>query len=385
MVEAIGNFSLVWLFGAYWAFASVCHILSTLVVSVRGIRRKPLRKDTAPPVTIIRPVYERDNYLKQTLASTFALDYPHYEIVFCAARESDPAVPVVRDLIASHKEADVRLLIGNDRIGQNPKLNNLAKGWASANYDLVAFVDSNVMMPRDYLWQMIENWRPDTGLVTSPPVGSQPRNFWAEIECAFLNTYHARWQLFADFLHIGYAHGKNFMVHKSTLQSAGGIAALASQPAEDAAVTKIVRDAGLRIRVLPRPFLQPLGIRKAREVWDRQVRWAKLRRKTFPIAFLAEPLSGSVLPLISAAIVAYAFSLNVGLVVALMAVCWFGLELALARLVGWHSSRTLLFSILLRDISLPFLWIAAWVSDGFEWGGQQVSTTTTLAPVDEAD
>src|SRR6185312_5716576 len=107
-------------------------------------------------------------------------------------------------------------------------------------------------------------------------------------------------------------------------------------PAEDAAATKIAREAGLKIRLMPRPFVQPLGLRKARDVWDRQVRWAKLRRKTFPIAFLAEPLSGSVLPLISAAIVAYAFGLNVGLVVALMAVCWFGLELALARLVGWH-------------------------------------------------
>ena len=31
-----------------------------------------------------------------------------------------------------------------------------------------------------------------TGLVCSPPIGGRPDGFGAELECAFLNSYHAR-------------------------------------------------------------------------------------------------------------------------------------------------------------------------------------------------
>ena len=46
------------------------------------------------------------------------------------------------------------------------------------------------------------------------------------------------------------------------IERAGGILALASEPAEDAATTKLVRAAGLHIRLVDAPFKQPLGHRK---------------------------------------------------------------------------------------------------------------------------
>ena len=59
---------------------------------------------------------------------------------------------------------------------------------------------------------------------------------------------------------------------------AGGVRALAAELAEDAASTKIVRAAGLRVRLVDNPFQQPLGRRTLKEVWRRQTRWARLRR-----------------------------------------------------------------------------------------------------------
>ena len=44
--------------------------------------------------------------------------------------------------------------------------------------------------------------------MSAPPVGSHPDGFWAALECAFLNTYQARWQYFADTLGLGFAQGK---------------------------------------------------------------------------------------------------------------------------------------------------------------------------------
>ena len=36
----------------------------------------------------------------------------------------------------------------------------------------------------------------------TPPAGSCPQGFWAEVECAFLNAHQARWQYVADTMGI---------------------------------------------------------------------------------------------------------------------------------------------------------------------------------------
>ena len=68
--------------------------------------------------------------------------------------------------------------------------------------------------------------------------------------------------------------------------------------AEDLAATRLVRAAGLKVRLVRRPFAQPLGARRLGEVWRRQLRWSRVRRMGFPGYFAAEILTGAFLPLI---------------------------------------------------------------------------------------
>jgi ceramide glucosyltransferase len=226
----------------------------------------------------VRPLCGIDNYAADTLRSTFDLDYPRCEILFCVASAKDPAVPLVEALMAEHPEAGAKLLVGDERVSSNPKLNNVLKGWRAARHDWIVIADSNALMPRDYIDRLFASWRADTGLVASPPIGCRPQGLWAEIECAFLNTYQARWQYLADALGFGFAQGKTMLWRRADLERAGGIAALAREVAEDAASTKVVRGAGLKVRLVDRPFPQPLGYRSAADVWSRQLRWARLRR-----------------------------------------------------------------------------------------------------------
>lgn len=374
------------------AFATFVHVLSITVVGlVIRTDKHPCSfpaQSTVPfpsPVTIVRPIFEHDGFLRETLASTFQLSYPRFEIILCAARADDPAVATARELIAQYPTIDARLLIGDQRIGQNPKLNNCMKGWETARYDLIVFIDCNVLLPCDYLWQMMASWGPDTGLVSSPPIGAAPANLWADIECAFLNTYQGRWQLFANEINFGFAHGKNLMLRKSMLSDAGGIYALASEPAEDAAATKLIRRAGLRVTLNRSPFGQPLGHRTAKEVWDRQVRWARLRRASFPITFLPELFSGSFLPLCASGAAAMLAGLDAISVVAAHALLWFGSEIALAYRAGWPLSHTTLVSMVMRDLAIPILWLAAIASNVFEWHGHQMKTNPQLAHAEESD
>ncbi len=360
---------------AVFAFSVTAFHVASIVVAIGRFRRPPrlaALSSQPPPVSLVRPLCGIDNYAADTLSSTFALDYPRYEILFCVASAKDPVVPLVERLIADHAGVQARLLIGDERISSNPKLNNLLKGWAAAAHDWIILADSNVLMPPNYIQRLFASWRDDTGLVASPPVGCRPDGFWAELECAFLNTYQARWQYAADAAGSGFAQGKTMLWRRPDLDRAGGIAALAREVAEDAAATKIVRGAGLKVRLVDRPFAQPLGRRRAAEVWNRQLRWARLRRASFLLYFLPEIFSGGVLPMIAVAIVAHGLGAPVLLSAVLFGALWYGGEMLLAAAAGWPVSALSPLCGLTRDVLLPALFISALHGNDFTWRGHEM-------------
>jgi ceramide glucosyltransferase len=342
------------------------------MVRCRAVAGRLAAPPGAPPVSLLRPVCGIDNYAEETLRSAFLLDYPDYEVILCVAHANDPVVPLVERLMADNPSVPARLLIGDERISDNPKLNNLVKGWPAASCRWVVIADSNVLMPADYIQRLLAAWRPDTGLVCSPPVGAEPDGIWAELECGFLNTYQARWQYFADSLGLGFAQGKTMLWRRADLERAGGIKALAAELAEDAAGTKVVRNAGLRVRLVDRPFIQPLGARGALEVWRRQVRWARLRRATFRLYFLPELLSGAVPALIAGALAAAGLGSGVLAVLAVLGAVWYGGEALLARAAGWHLSLRSPLVWMLRDLLLPVLWLEGWLGSSFVWRGNHM-------------
>jgi ceramide glucosyltransferase len=357
------------------------HLLSAALTAWRARRPKitPAPDRLAQSVALLRPVCGVDPNDEATLGSTFALDpHPSLEIVFCAARESDPAVPLLRRLIAENPHVHARLLIGDERPTPNPKLNNLVKGWRGTDSDWVIMADSNVLLPPDYLADLAGAFKPGTGLVCSPPVGSAPVGLAAEIECAFLNTYQGRWQVAADTLGFGFAQGKTMYWRRDLLDAAGGIEALGADAAEDAAATKIVRANGGRVRLVDRPYPQPLGRRHLRDMWDRQIRWARLRRATFPHFYAPEILAGPLVPMGALALVAGDVGLDPAAAVAGVAALWYGAEAALAKGAGWHLSRWSALAFVLRDLMLPAVWIGGLTGNGFTWRGNEMNAALSI-------
>jgi ceramide glucosyltransferase len=354
--------------------ATGAHLATVAVAGWRCRRSKRAILPAAlPAVSLLRPVCGDENLLAETLGSSFRLDHRDCEILFCAARQDDPAVPIVRRLLAANPGAPARLLIGDDGIAANPKLGNLVKGWDAARHEWLILADSNVMMPPDFVERLFAAWRTDSGAVCSMPIGSRPENFWAELECAFLNTLQARFQYVSEALGWGFAQGKAMLLRRDIIDAAGGIRALAAETAEDAATTKLVRAAGLRVQLVDSPFEQPLGRRRAGEVWARQLRWARLRRVSFPLLFLPELLVGSALP--SAALAVAASGWWVATVIAgiaLLLAVWLGAEAALARAAGWHFSSRTAVALVLRDLLLPALWVAAWLGADYVWRGNHI-------------
>ena len=372
----------IWAAGTFTFVATASHIAGILIATrrCRKGRRATHAPRHTPAVSLVRPVCGIENHGEETLRSAFHLDYPRYEIIFCAASAQDAVVPLVRRLIAAYPDVPARLLIGNEAISDNPKLNNVYKGWRAAAHDWIVMADSNVLMPRDYIERLLAAWRADTGLVASPPVGSRPDGFWAELECAFLNTYQARWQYVADSIGLGFAQGKSMLYRKHLIEQAGGLRALAAEPAEDAATTKVVRGAGLRVRLVDAPFEQPLGHRGAREVWARQLRWARLRQSSFKRYYLLEILAGGIWPLLAATYVAAGLGMPLAGAIAFAAV-WYGTEAALAFAAGWHLTLRSPLAWMLRDLLLPLLWIGGLIGTEVVWRGNHIRTAESESTI----
>jgi ceramide glucosyltransferase len=361
--------ALIWFLAGTAAIAAVIH-LSSVALTYRKLRGKPVRAFAGgtPPVSLVRPVCGLDADAEATLRSSFHLDYADYEILFCVAHPNDAAIPLLRGLIAEYPHVQAELLVGDDAVSENPKLNNCVKGWRAATHEWIVLSDSNVILPPDYLQRLFEVWDGGTGLVCAPPVGGMPQSIPAEFECVFLNEYQARWQYFADQIGAGFAQGKSMLWRRELLEANGGITALGAETAEDAASTKIVREAGLSVRVADSYFVQPLGARGAGEVWSRQVRWARLRRVSFPVCFGLEILSGGIWPAVLAGTAAILAGLSAwpGL---LFAAVWYGAEAALARNLGWHWNWRSPFLCVIRDLLLPVLWLEGWRGRSFQWRG----------------
>lgn len=320
-----------------------------------------------PGISVIRPLSGLEPYSRDTLRSTFLLHYPAYEILFCVADQHDPVLPLARALIAEHPQQPATILIGKDALGANPKLNNMAKGFRAARFDHIVFTDSNVFLPPDYLDQLMAALESGAGMVSAPPVGRAADSFWAELECAFLNSYQARIQYAVDTLGLGFAQGKTLFFRRADLEH-GGLAKLATEPAEDAAATKLMRATGRRVR-LAGPFVQLIGRRSFVQVWNRQVRWARLRKASFPALFAPEILAGSVPPLLALATGLGILGLPWLLATTLFVVIWYLSELILMRVAGWPRSLT---AMLLRDLLLPAVYVAGLLGRSFEWHGQQL-------------
>lgn len=360
---------------AHWAgliaAAMVAANLLCLAIAFLRLRRVPVRSAllrAMPPVTIVRPVCGIEAFSRETLNSGLVLDYPDYETIFCVADALDPIVPLVEELIAGHGDR-ARLIVGDVAVSANPKLNNCIKGWDAARHEWLILADSNVLMPKDYIQRLLAAWREDTGLVCSTPVGSRPDGLWAELECAFLNTFQARWQYAGEAMGFGFAQGKSMLWNKPFLDANGGIAALGAEIAEDAAATKLVRRAGKHVHLVDQPFEQPLGARSLHDVVQRQFRWARLRRVTFLPFFAPEILVGPLVPVMLAALAAPAFGLPPFLAPLVILPVWYGAEIALAAGMGWYRSWRFLLALLLRDLIFPGIWAYAFVAGDVSWRG----------------
>src|SRR5579864_9007890 len=87
------------------------YLLGAALVTRRFAAMSRARGPEAPPVSVLKPLCGEDPGLYDNLVSFCRQDYPEWQIVFGVQNEGDPAIAVVRRLMAEFPAADLSLVV----------------------------------------------------------------------------------------------------------------------------------------------------------------------------------------------------------------------------------------------------------------------------------
>lgn len=288
------------------------------------------------PVTILRPLKGIDSEMEKTLRSSFEQIYNHskLEIIFCVQDPNDPCIPIVNSLIQEYPQIDSKLMIDSkpESYGPNPKINNLAKGYKNAKYDILWIMDSNVWSRNDTLMRsvycLMKNISNDSQFVslldkkvkilTHVPLAwcqskenENLKNFGAYLDEMFLATSHAKFYTGINRLQVAPCiNGKSNIFKRSDLDEAvqkyqvsssftpgEGIKYFSKYIGEDnmigiALFENVDGCAAMSMDMV----LQPLnGQNSVYDYMDRRIRWLRVRKYMVLMATLIEPFTESLL------------------------------------------------------------------------------------------
>jgi ceramide glucosyltransferase len=267
-----------------------CLFLGFSVWAVRRLQRpRPRRAAATGAVTVLKPLCGEDPDLAANLRSFCLQDYPRFQVVFGVREADDPAVPVVRRLIAEMPTADLTLVIDGRLRGRNLKVANLQNMLPEARHDLLVIADSDMRVGRHYLAEMCAPLAdPTVGLVTCLYRGVPAGGLWSRLACLHVNHGFLPQAALADALGAGAGcFGASIGLRRETLERVGGFGAIADDLADDYALGAAVRRLGLRIELssllVDNVIVEPsLGA-----LFRHELRWARTIRSVAPLGFLA--------------------------------------------------------------------------------------------------
>jgi ceramide glucosyltransferase len=349
----------------------VYYALATLA-AFRFFKRErgPAIPNYSPAVSVLKPVRGVDFGSYENFASFCRQDYPNYEILFAVNDEADPAMPVIRQIIADFPDRRIRLLIGAEHLGTNRKVNKLARLAREARHDVLVLTDGDVRVGPDYLREVVAPLvDPKIGAVTCFYRGIAEKNLGAEIEAIGASSDFFAGVLMAEWTEgITFALGASIATTRECLGKIGGFAAIADALADDYELGNRIVKAGRKVVLSRESVWTMYPAQTSRSFWDHQVRWARTVRLCRPLPYMGLLFTQGLPWVLLAALLAPARWIAVVYLLAYLI-----LRLAMAWTVGiWGVEDEVLrrkfWLVPLRDAIHLVIWLASFASNHIRWG-----------------
>jgi len=322
-----------------------------------------------PAISVLKPLAGADPSLAENLATFFEQDHPSFELVFGAERADDPALAVVRDLMARYPLVRAKIVVHSGLPGLNPKVRNLRGMIGNASHDLILVSDSNVRAPGGYLRELasIKASDPSIGLVTNLFAGIGAGSLGSDLESVQLTGFIAAGAALPTTVGDAAVIGKSMLMSRSELEELGGFERVADVLAEDYVIGKLFERAHRRVVVAPTVLSNVVGPIDTWAVFQRHLRWSMMRARLRPLAFVLEPLTVPLFVL-PAAIALFGS----------WALLWLAATWILRDVGGWmllRGRRGLAAPLLLggmRDLLALAVWVATPFKRHIAWRGHRV-------------
>jgi ceramide glucosyltransferase len=247
-------------------------------------RRLESNTDFTPPISILKPVRGLDDGAYENFASFCRLDYPEFELLFCVGTADDPNVAVIEKLARDFPHRSIRLVVGSNPSATNDKVSKLSRLVSEANYEYLAFSDSDIRVEPAYLRTVVSSLRDSA-------VGAATCLYLQTDEKSFANSLQTIGQV-SDFYAglvvarlldgVKFALGSTIVTRKQNLTEAGLFAAIENKPADDMLVGRLIAEKGHRVELLPYAVQAVADFESMSGFLAKRMRWAVVQKNMRP-------------------------------------------------------------------------------------------------------
>jgi ceramide glucosyltransferase len=275
-------------------------------------------RDFTPPVSILKPVHGLDPEAYENFASFCGQDYPEYEVLFAVTNDLDPAVPVIRRIIADFPALPIRLLVGPEKIGSSDKVNKLCGMSRAARHNLLVLSDADIRVSPGYLRSVAAPFRdPKVGVVTSLFTGIAGRGLLPQLEAVCVSTDFMPAALMARQVEgVNFALGATIGITRENLAGIGGFEGLASDAADDYQLGYRTAARGRGVELVDAEVKTWCVPTSVRDFFVQRLRWAIMARQARPWGYFGLIVTHGLPWTILAVILARSWLLAAGFVAA---------------------------------------------------------------------
>ena len=349
-----------------------------LVGAVRFARRKRREErtpaDYLPPVSVLKPLHGVEPDLEENLKHIFEVDYPDFEVLFCARHESDAGLQMARRVAAEYPEIRTRFLTCGEPQFPNAKMWSLAALGEAAAYEILVTSDADARVSRDYLRRCVQELAdPKRELASCLYVGRTTGGLAAQLDAVGKSVEMSGGIFVADMIEGGthFALGVTMVLRKGAWAKAGGYEDLGQYYAEDFVLGNRLAEQGYGVRManyVVRLMVLPQSLRAS---FRDQLRWMKSTRRSRPAGHLGTGLTYSV----PFGVLGLAWGLLAGHPVTgllwLLATCanrWVMAAVVLWALEDEQPGKPILIYPL-RDLLGFAVWVASYMGDKMQYHG----------------